>query len=168
MSESRFGATRSFDELFDDHFERLVRSLSVAAGSRDVAQDAVQEAFAQAHARWGRLSDYEDPVGWVRRAALHRIHNHHRGWRRFVAASDRLGRATSAAADEFERWISREDVAGALATLSARQREAVALFYLEGLTVPATAHEMGVSAGAVKTHLHRAREALRPLLEDVR
>lgn len=54
----------------------------------------------------------------------------------------------------------------ALAVLSVKQRMAVVLHHLEGLSVAETAREMGVSPGTVKAHLHRGREALRPLLED--
>jgi RNA polymerase sigma factor (sigma-70 family) len=56
----------------------------------------------------------------------------------------------------------------ALAALPRRQREAFVLRVLEGLDVAATASAMGCSAGAVKTHLFRAREALQRHMEDLR
>lgn len=152
--------------LFDSHYARLVRHLSVAAGSREIAEDAVQEAFAQAHVRWDEISVYEDPSGWVRRVALNRVRNRHRGLRRLRAAKDRIAGWIQPGDDQFDRWIDRADVAQALAGLSARQREAVSLYYLEGLPVADVAAEMGVSEGSVKTHLHRAREALSRLLEE--
>jgi RNA polymerase sigma-70 factor (ECF subfamily) len=52
------------------------------------------------------------------------------------------------------------DLQRALRRLPVRQREAVILHYWADLDVTACAVAMGVSAGAVKRHLSRARERL--------
>ena len=151
------------DELFDQHYERLVRSLTVAAGSREAARDAVQDAFVTAHLRWRRISHYDDPVGWIRRVAVHDILNGHRSLRRQVAALVRLG--TPAATDESAAVELRHDLTAALRLLSPRQRMAVALHHLEGLPVAEIALLMEVAEGTVKTHLARGRQTLTAHLE---
>jgi RNA polymerase sigma-70 factor (ECF subfamily) len=40
-------------------------------GDRQEAHAIVQEAFCRAYARWRIVSQYEDPIGWVRRVAWH-------------------------------------------------------------------------------------------------
>lgn len=54
----------------------------------------------------------------------------------------------------------------ALRTLPPRQREAFTLRVLQDLDGATTARAMGCSEGAVKTHLARARDALRTLMEN--
>lgn len=49
----------------------------------------------------------------------------------------------------------------AIGVLPAGQREAVLLFYVEGLTQAEVAAQLGIEVGAVKLRLHRARAALR-------
>lgn len=151
------------DELFGRHFERLVQSLTLAAGSQEVAMDAVQEAFVRAHLRWRRLSTYEDPVGWIRRVAVNQVIDHHRSLRRRLRVLLRLD--PPAIAPAAEHVPVAPALAAALAGLSTRQRTAVALHYLEDLSVADTARTMGVTEGTVKTHLSRARRALRDQLE---
>lgn len=72
----------------------------------------------------------------------------------------RSGQPASDAADE------RVDVARALAGLPRRQREATVLRYYLALSVEEIAATLGVSEGAAKTTLFRARQALAETLGE--
>jgi RNA polymerase sigma factor (sigma-70 family) len=52
--------------------------------------------------------------------------------------------------------------------LSANQREAFTLVYLEGLSIPEAAKSLGRATGTVKSHLHRAIHKLRSELSDLK
>jgi hypothetical protein len=57
-------------------------------------------------------------------------------------------------------------IAAAIAELPRGQREAVIAFYVGGLTYAETASALGITVGAVKTRLHKARERLRAQLSS--
>jgi RNA polymerase sigma-70 factor (ECF subfamily) len=57
------------------------------------------------------------------------------------------------------------DLRRAVAALPADQRAAIALFYLDGLSVGEIAEALGIPGGTVKTRLFHARRALRRHLE---
>src|SRR5262245_27949793 len=78
------------DSLFRAHYGRLVRALTLACGDREGAADAVQEAFVKAHMHWRRVQHYDDPVGWIRRVAINRLHDDHRRQTRKGKALQRL------------------------------------------------------------------------------
>ncbi len=151
-----------FDEMFRVHYDRMVRALAVAYGDREAAADAVQDAFTRAYARWGRISRYEDPVGWVRHVAVNRLRDHFRRAKRGRRAIERLAGRADATAPAPE---PASDVLAKLAMLPQQQRTALSLFYVEQLSVLEVAEAMGLSEGAVKYHLHAGREQLRTRLD---
>ncbi len=158
------GPTGSSD--FDDTFRRwygpMVRSLTVAAGDREVAADCVQDAFTRAYVRWGRVSRLDDPPGWIRHVAVNRMRDHFRKVERGSRAVRRLERrADTIVAPPAEP----SDLAGLLGQLPEQQRIAAALFYVEDCSVAEIAAAMQLSDGAVKYHLHAARTRLRAALE---
>ena len=140
----------------------MVRSLAVACGDREVAADAVQEAFTKAFVRWSRVSRLDDPPGWIRHVALNKIRDHYR-------KAERGKRAVARLASDAETVVPAptepSDLATRLAALPEQQRIAAALFYVEDLSVAEIAHAMHLSDGAVKYHLHAARASLRAAME---
>ena len=60
---------RSFADLYSASFQGLTLQLYAFSGDLGEAQDVVQEAFCRAFARWKSISQYQDPVAWVRRVA---------------------------------------------------------------------------------------------------
>ncbi len=148
-----------FETFFRAEHPRLLRVLSAADLSAD---DALQEAFTKAALDWSRISAYEDPAGWVRRVAVRRLLDERRSSRRKRAAIEHLD--ARRLPDRADRDASL-DLAAAIGELPARQRVALSLFYLGGLTSAETGAAMSISAGAVRFHLHEARARLRERLE---
>jgi RNA polymerase sigma-70 factor (ECF subfamily) len=157
-------ATADFDDLFRANYDRLVRALTVACGDREQAADAVQEAFVKAHVRWRRIGRYDDPVGWVRRVAINQLRDEHRR-----AGSKRRALARLAAgATISEQPVEPDEFGRLLAGLPRQQRIATALYYVDGMSVAEIAATLELAEGTVKSHLHDARQRLRPVLDNER
>jgi RNA polymerase sigma-70 factor (ECF subfamily) len=141
----------------------LVAALALVCGDRAAAEDAVQEALARALIAMRKGTAIDSLPAWVRVVALNLLRNRWRSLARERRARFRMGsHSRSATAVDLEDGI---DLEAALAKLSRRQREAVALHYRLDLSVKETAHAMKVSEGTVKTLLSRARSALAVALD---
>lgn len=154
-------AVDTLETLFRAHYGRLVRALTLVCASREVAADAVQEAFVKAHLHWGRVSRYDDPVGWIRRVAINGLRDDHRRQTRKSRAEQRLSNERP---NTLEPAI--DESAQMLAGLPRQQRLAMALFYVDGMSVAEVAAAMKLSQGAVKFHLHQGRARLRGSIAD--
>jgi RNA polymerase sigma-70 factor (ECF subfamily) len=145
------------------------RSLSLAyalTGSWADAEDLVQDAYSAASRSWTRLSEYDDPAAWVRRAIVNRSASRWRRLGREVRAVTRLAARSSPTVTHNDS--GDESFWHAVARLPTRQRQVVALFYVEDLTVAQVADRLACAEGTVKAHLSRARVALHETLVDDR
>ncbi len=141
----------------------LVAALGLVCGDRTAAEDAVQEALARALIALRKGTIIESLPAWVRVVALNYLRNRWRSLARELRAVRRLGnRGGPGAVDDLEDLV---DLRAALASLSRRQREAVALYYRLDLSVTETAQAMDIADGTVKTLLSRARSVLAAALD---
>jgi RNA polymerase sigma-70 factor (ECF subfamily) len=134
----------------------------LACNDPEIAADAVQEAFVKAHLHWRRIQQYDDPVGWIRRVAINRLRDDHRRQTRKGRALERLAgepQTESVGQDGFD-----SELPALLAQLPRQQRIAMALFYVDELSIAEVASAIGVSEGAVKSYLHQGRARLRSVV----
>lgn len=145
------------EKVYAEDFGRLVGVARMILGGADGAEEIVQEAFVRSLARWRHLSERDAPRAYVRAAVVNLCRSR---FRRRVMALRRAEPVPSAevAAGDAKR---RDDLLAAMARLPLRQREVVALRYLEGLSTNETAEVLSIAPGTVKAHLHRGLAALR-------
>ena len=134
--------------------DRLWRALVLFSGDREIASDAVAEAFAQALRRGAEIRDVE---AWVWRTG-------------FAVARGELKRRGTLSPEvpdlPQDAQPDMVDLVRALATLSPKQRGAAVLHHYAGYSNRETAQILGTTPAAVGVHLERARARLRELLED--
>ncbi|MBB3042586.1 sigma-70 family RNA polymerase sigma factor [Nocardioides sp. LMS-CY] len=120
------------------------------------AWDLTQETFARMGERWGRTR-LDEPAAYARtvmvRLNIDRIRRLRRELPLLVGTREA---APVELVGEVDAWLVE-----ALATLSPRQRTALALRYVEDLDVRGIAERMGCSEGTVKSQLSRGTERLR-------
>jgi RNA polymerase sigma-70 factor (sigma-E family) len=144
----------TFEELFRQQYEPMVRVAFLLVGSRAEAEDVVQDAFARVELRWARV---DNPAGYLRRCVVNRSNDVLR--RRSVEQRFlRLRR------DEASELVA-DELGDALASLPPKRRAAIVLRYYNGLPEREIAAALGVRPGTVKSLLHRGLAQLREVIE---
>lgn len=114
---------------------------------------------------WSKRSERPDkPLAWMIAIARRCLAN---DFRRHRTRQDLLGRLQAAWVPEGDesRAIRREDLVGALASLSEDDREAILLVAWDGLSSGEAAKVLGCSRTTFYVRAHRARSRLREQLE---
>lgn len=152
--------------LYSAHYRGLVRLAAYLTGDRDGAEEVVQDAYVKVLGGWGGLRDLDKGEAYLRQAVVNlcrsRLRQRVVERRHAPAPMPDTASAESGALTE----LDRSAVIDALAALPRRQREAIVLRYCADLSEAQTAHTMGISTGAVKSHTSRGMAALRHLLEE--
>lgn len=130
----------------------------------DAADDLFQDVFARLHRERGRLRTFADALRWVRVVAVtHCVDAHRRATRR--AARERAQAVPVGAEDSSgARFDLDEALRVTLGKLSAREQQAVALVYFEGLTRQDAAAVAGVNRDTFAKTLDGALARLRTAL----
>ena len=158
-------AREPFERFYEREYRSVVGLAYALSGSANASEDLAQEAFIAAHRNWDRIGAYEKPEAWVRRVTSNLAVSRFRRLRSEAKAMTRLGgmrRDTShlptlpAEADSF--W-------SAVRALPKRQAQAVALHYLEDLSIADIAEILECSENTVKVHLHKGRRHLATRLQ---
>lgn len=146
----------SFDELYRERWDRLVRLAVGLCGVPAVAEELVQDAFAELSRRW---DDVDDPAAYLRASVVNRCRNHRR-W---------LGVRTARPLPVPPLLVDDpevDEVWAVLRRLSPRRRAAVVLRYYEDLSIDEIAALLDCRPGTVSSLLHRALADLREVLDD--
>lgn len=151
MQGTRVGLEHDIERVYREQGNRLYYALLGYSGDRDVARDAVAEAFARALTSQDSIRSLEP---WIWRVAFR------------VAAGELKRRARSSPLEDPERPSPEPpELFEALRQLSARQRAAVMLHYYAGYSLDEIAAILGTKKGTIGVHLHRGRTRLKRLLE---
>jgi RNA polymerase sigma-70 factor (ECF subfamily) len=147
----------SFEGFFEAHHARLYGTLCLVTGNPREAEDVMQDAFLRLWERWDRVRAHPDPAGYLYRTAFNL---HRSGLRRAMRAARRRF-PDDEPPDQLARVDDREALFAALRRLPRRQRTAVVLVDLVGLSSEEASRLLGVRPVTARVLASQARARLR-------
>ena len=158
-------ADEAVSTLFTRHYVPLVRLAACLMGDREGAEDVVQDAFVSLQKHRATLRDARAAEAYLRSAVFNGSRSQ---LRRLVRDRRRPRPAAVPSASSEERVVERDEhsrVFAAVQRLPGRQREVLVCRYYLELSEAETALTLQISAGSVKTHMHRAVKAVQAQVE---
>ncbi|KPJ77892.1 MAG: hypothetical protein AMK72_01585 [Planctomycetes bacterium SM23_25] len=169
----REGDTKALDQLFRRHRNAAYGIAFRLVGSRDDALDVVQESFIHVMRGIQAFRGQSSFRTWLYRIVTHAALDYRR-WRshRQAESLDALGALEPAAAgpsqqtpeEEAAERDLRKAIDEALANISEKNRAALVLYALEGMSYKDVADVLDISIGTVMSRIFNARQRLRELL----
>jgi len=157
-------------ELYRRYAPELFGFATSALGDRELAEEVVQDVFAQL---WRHAGDYDQRRAsvrtWLYAIARNRIIDaHRRAAARPKRAEDEDSLETAAEIDQaLDHAVLRWQVTTALARLSPAHREVIRLAHYGGLTMREIAERTGVPLGTVKSRTSYALRHLRLIFDEM-
>ncbi len=163
----RTGDNAAYEHLFRTHAGAMMAVARRFFGDTDDAAEAVQDAFVSAFKAMTVFEGTAKLGTWLHRITVNACLLKLRGRKRSRLVP--LGEGEVASAAGCDSGLSQAEtctrVRACVEQLPEAYRAVIRLRDLEGLSTEETAARLGVNSGAVKTRLHRARQALKSILE---
>jgi RNA polymerase sigma-70 factor (ECF subfamily) len=153
------GSSDALSSAYDRYAARLYGYLVTMTGSREAAEDTLQEVFCRLASR-GAFFEVRDPEGYLFRAARNEARRWIRRRRRAETTSDSPEPEAPRAKDD------AQDVRDAIRTLPSEQAEVVYLKVYEGFTFEEIGGLLGCSINTAASRWRYACEKLRARLKE--
>jgi RNA polymerase sigma-70 factor (ECF subfamily) len=171
FERAKSGDVAAFEQIFDRYQRKVLLTAWRILGNREDARDAAQEVFLRVYKYLGRFQSDQDFAAWLYRIIVNvcRDHARKRGRReQFTSyeAEHRQGSFDSmASAEDVEASLLRSQqqamIAEALDSLSVKERAAIVLRDLDGLTTEEVARALGSSQATVRSQISTARAKIK-------
>lgn len=164
-ASARAGNRKAFGRLAERWQPKLLAHAYRLIGEREAARDIAQDAWADIVKGLSRLDDIRVFPAWAYRIVSRRAADLIRVKQRDRKLQNEYAAENGNAEEYVETPADNLGLNAAINALPNDQRAAIALFYLEDLSVAEIAAALRVPAGTVKTRLMHARRKLRAALE---
>jgi RNA polymerase sigma-70 factor (ECF subfamily) len=173
VSRIRCGDLDAFEALYNKYKRRLYQTALAITGDSGAAEEILQDGFVRAYAAMGRVNTSTSLSPWLYRIVVNLSYNWTNRNRHWPLALDTLidrliAGPTASPEHAAEGSELRQIVWEAVTSLGFKQRSAIVLFYLQGLSLQEIAYILDCPVGTVKSRLHYACKALRTMLSEDR
>lgn len=175
LEAAQNGDAEAFAELFQQHAQMLWRTAVSTLGNEEEAADALQETAVRAWVSIPRFDRKCKLSTWLTRILLNACFDELRSRRKLVPYAEVL-RATDGSEhkpfmhgnvdDDAAGRCTRIDIESAMNRLSKGDRLVLTLFYVNDMPTAEIASLLGISDGATRTRLTRARERLKRIYSE--
>lgn len=167
LARAQQGDADSFGILFERHAPTVLQFCFRRTADAALAEDLTSIVFLEAWRKRGNLELFQESARpWLLGVALNVVRSQHRAQRRYADALSRLP-APDLPEPESERAIAQIDaqremqlLLETVSKLNRREREVLELCVWAELSPEEAATSLGISVGAVRTRLSRARRRL--------
>ena len=161
-AESEGEAAQHFDAFFREHEPRIFGYLWRITGDRQLASDLCQETFLRAWNSYAKVRGYDNQTAWLLRVGTNLALNSRRRGNTRIGVPLALDETTEPSQSDHAWRIAEQDaVHQVLLTLPVHMRAALVLREVERLPYADVARLLGMSPGAARMLLSRAREQFR-------
>ena len=179
LERAKSGDSDAFGDLAEEHREALLRLCYRMTGSRETAEDLVQETFLKAYSKFGTFELRSSLGTWLYRIATNACLDHQRDrkpwdlekrWEWFRENEELAAQLEQSLYLSPEKSAEVKEVAATCIncismSLPAKQRAAIVLCDQLGLSREEAAKAIGASVASVKTELHRGRKTMTDVFE---
>lgn len=167
VAAAKAGDRAAFERLLRQH-ERLVLATALRLlGKLEDAQDAAQEVFLKLHRNLAKVEGSGNLAGWLYKVTVNVCHDQRRR-QPLAAGIEEAGEVAAGGADPHAELAAAEQrrvLDLSLRRLSKKERAAMVLRDLEGLSTAEVAAALGTSEATVRSQISKARVKVKNFIE---
>ena len=168
IARAKSGDSAAFEELLALHGRMVLRTAQRLLLNDADAQDAAQEVFLRLHRSLHKFQEGRDLIPWLYRITVNICHDQ-RKRRKPMSTFEEAPELTAREADPEQQLNAQQRkmlLRAALAGLSERERDAIVLRDLEGLSTAEVARILGTTETTVRSQISMGRVKLRRRLQE--
>ena len=168
IARAKSGDSAAFEQLLALHGRMVLRMAQRLLLNDADAQDAAQEVFLRLHRSLHKFQEDRDLVPWLYRVTVNICHDQRKRRKPAVTLEDVPELAASEADSEQQLNAQQRRLLlrAALASLTERERDAIVLRDLEGLSTAEVARILGTTETTVRSQISMGRVKLKRRLRE--
>jgi RNA polymerase sigma-70 factor, ECF subfamily len=170
LTRARSGDRAAFDQIIVLYQRRVLMTAMRLLGRLEDAQDAAQEVFLRLYKYLDRFDEKREMLPWLYRMTVNVCHDLRRRRDRTTELALEEARplvAPSGADQDITLAERRRAIEAALKTLTGKEREALVLRDIEGLSTKEVARILGSSEGTVRSQVSMARLKIKKFVDRI-